>query len=300
MPLLSSVFVGPHQVPLSLESTTDPIRTPVVEDDLVELGDRQVVVESPGLGAVEGGRDAAVATEKQVVGVARIDPERVVIGMHVSRSVIGEGFPPVVGAHEILTTHVDSFGVVGVDPNVAEVHRSWIGVGELFPGVAPICGAIDPRLAIAGFHGGEYEVAVPSVDVEADAPQLTLRKAFVQSRPVPAAVHRTVEAASRSTAVEPPRRAPARIHRSEERVRVRRVHGQVDRSRIGVQVQDQLPRVTTVCGLVDARAPGSPSRGCPQPPRTRPRGLAGGPGSGRYGGSLEDPSVPTSVPRPPI
>ncbi len=250
-PLTIERVRGTAPTPVVLESATDPIRILVIESDLVELRDRKVVVEPPAFGTVERNRNAAVATQEHVVRVAGVDPQRVVVEMYVLCSFVGKGPPAVVGAHEILPPHVDSLRIVGIDPDLAEVHRPWIRGGDLLPAVAPVGGGVHARLPTSGLHRGEDEVAVPPVDVEADPSQLSVGEAVLKACPAHTAVQRAVDAAPRAGAVETPCRAPARVHGGEEYIWVQRVHDEVDRPGIVIQIQDQLPAVTPIGRFVD-------------------------------------------------
>ena len=69
--------------PVVLRAAEDPVRLAVVDRDVVELADRQVVDVVPGLRAVVREVHAAVVAEHDVLGLAWIDPHRVVVGMRV-------------------------------------------------------------------------------------------------------------------------------------------------------------------------------------------------------------------------
>ena len=82
MPVRLRVALGTHQWPLSCSPPQIVYGILHVGADFVELADRQVVAEQPGLPAIPGNRHAAVAADDQVVGVVGIDPERVIFGVH--------------------------------------------------------------------------------------------------------------------------------------------------------------------------------------------------------------------------
>ena len=235
-----------------MESPADPVRIPRIVADLVELGDRKVVVEPPRLGAVERGRDPSVTSQDQVIGVRRVDPQRVVIEVDVAGSVAGEGPAPVVRAHEVLAADINAFRIVRIHPNHAEVHGPGVGARELLPGVAAVPRGVDARLPPAGLDGREDQVTVPPVDVEPDAPEIALREAVLEALPVGTSVHGAVHAASGAAPIEAPCRPLTLVHGRDEGVRVGGIHDQIDGSGLVVHEEHQIPGGAAVCGLIDA------------------------------------------------
>ena len=186
-----------------------------------------------------------------MVRVGGIDPERLVVEVDVAGPLGGKGFPPVVRAHQVLSTRVDPLGVVGIDTDQAEIHGAWVVVREELPGVAPVLGAVQ-ACASPSLHQRVDHAAVTPVHVQPDAAQVAIRQALVQSRPRRAAVERAINAASGSAPVEAPRRAPALVHCREKRIRVARIHDQVDGAGVLIERQDMLPGLPAVRRLEHA------------------------------------------------
>ncbi len=71
---------GPSLGCVVLSAAIDVVEGSVVVDrDLVKLGDRQVLGVAVGLAAVPGLVQPAITADDQVVGIPRVDPERVIV-----------------------------------------------------------------------------------------------------------------------------------------------------------------------------------------------------------------------------
>ena len=126
--------------------------------------------------------------------------------------------------------------------------------------VAPVRGAEDPALARpaasapeplarpprVGFDERVDEVPVLPVDVDPDAALFTFGQTLGEFCPVLTAIHRPVEPAPGPAAVEAPARPLPLVHRREDRVGVGGIHGEIDRARVFVDVENLLPRLTAV------------------------------------------------------
>ena len=121
----------------------------------------------PGQRAIAAHPDAAVVAVDDVPRVSRIDPERVVIQMHDQRAVVAERLAAVVGDVQVDAVHVDPLRLVGIDADLAEVHRPRIEAVDLGPALALVLGAEDTALAM--LDDGVDDVRVLAIDVEADA-----------------------------------------------------------------------------------------------------------------------------------
>ena len=259
-PLVGPGVRGAAPGAVVLEAAAHVVGFAVVDADLVELRERQVRQLAPVVGAVPADRDAAIATEDEVVGVRRVDPERVVVGVDLGGRVRREVVPPVRGAVQTRTAQVKPLRIVRVDADLAVVHGTVVRGARLHPRLAAVGRLPGARLAVGVFLGTEAlsrgarvgfddrpdEVPVPAVDVEPDATHVTLRQAAGELRPVVAAVHRPVDTATRTAAVETPQRPLPLVHGREQRHRIARIHGEVDRARVLVDVEDEFPRLTPV------------------------------------------------------
>src|SRR5262249_17863090 len=98
---------------------------------------------------------------------------------------------------------------------------------------APGRGPLDERI---------QDVGTLPVDVEPDPPERTTREAVaLEPRPVLAAVGRLPDAAARPSAVHAARRAPPLIRGRVENLAVGRIHHQVVRAGVVVDLQHLLP-----------------------------------------------------------
>ena len=252
-----------------LEATADVVRIAHVVADRVELAEGQVVEHAPVGGPVPGRGDAAVAPEDEVVGVVRVDPECMMVDVDLLGTVVAEGAAAIVGDHQRASQEVDAVHVARVDPHLGVVHRTRVGPGHLFPAVAPVEGAEEAVLRLATsaapataeslvgtarfrLHKRVDDIPVLAEDIDADPSLVALGKTFAELGPAVAPVERTVDAASGTAPVEPPAGALALVHRGEDRVGVARVHGEVDRAGVFVDVQDLLPRLAPVLRSEDA------------------------------------------------
>ena len=143
MPSTLRVALGPPQLPLSCKAAVDPVRLAHVHGDAVELADRQVLRMLPVLPAVERQEDAAVAAGDHVVGVLRVDPQGVAVGVDRRVGLGPEGLAAVARDVQRHAEDVDAPVVVGVDADLAEVERPRAQVVDLDPRLAAVVGAED-------------------------------------------------------------------------------------------------------------------------------------------------------------
>ena len=109
----------------------------VVDRDLVELGGRQVAVETPGGAAVPGLVETAVTAGEQVIGVVRVDPQGVVVNVFVGLGHVVEGLAAVLGDLHPGVHRVDGVGVVGIDDQLLVVLGTAADVTATFLQLAP-------------------------------------------------------------------------------------------------------------------------------------------------------------------
>ena len=120
-----------------------------VDGDVVELSDRHVVVVIPRLHPVPGDVDPAVVAEDHVPAVFRVDPQRVVIDMHVvAVAVGGEGLPAVGRAVQGDAEDVHVVRIGGIDADLTEVHRARVEGVDARPALPAVEGAIHPAVLV--------------------------------------------------------------------------------------------------------------------------------------------------------
>ena len=200
-----------------------------------------------------------------MVGVVRIDPERVVVA--VDTYVVGMGLgdqleaPATVLALEgTAAQDVDPVRFVRVDEDLRVVHGPGIQVAHLVPAVPPVTRAVGPGPFVGPVLDGRHQHGgIGRGHREADPPLVTRRDAPGELGPTLSPVATPEDPASRSSAVETPSPAEPLVHRGVDDVGVRRVQGQVCRSRPLVRSREHLPPVPAAVGrLVDAALLGPP------------------------------------------
>src|SRR5438128_1904842 len=206
--------------------------------------------------------DAAVGSEQQTLGRARIDRERVAVGMDVLEAVLAPGLPAVLGDVEDEAEHVDLLVVLRIDADLAEIERARVEVALALPRIAAVVAPEHPpRFArdvvdIRGPARGALDDGIDDVrilreDREPDAPRRGW-KAARQLFPRGAAVGRAEDAAEILASCrvgsgdERPRRSAPRVEDGVHRLGI----GWIDRDvaaaglvLVGLGLQDRLPRL---------------------------------------------------------
>ena len=150
-------------------------RRGVVDADAVELRDRQVGLETPVLAAVKTLIHAAVTANEQVVGVARVDPERVIIHVAVLARHALERLPAIFGHVQERIQGVDPVHLARVaDDLVVVLGAGRLVVATLLPGLTTIHGSEEPALVIGRLDDGVDDVRIGGRDVQADSPHVYL------------------------------------------------------------------------------------------------------------------------------
>src|SRR5690606_36591714 len=109
--------------------------------------------------------EAAIAPDEHVPAIARVDPERVLVGVNAAAAVGAEGLAAIAGAVEGDPEHVEKLVVAGVDATLAEIEGAWIEAVDPGPGLAAIGGLV--AAAVLDAHG-----ALAVLDVLALAAQV--------------------------------------------------------------------------------------------------------------------------------
>ena len=186
-----------------------------------------------------------------------------VVQVHFHRSVIAERLAAIVRDVQVDAVDVDPLRVIGIDANLAEVHRPRIEAADLGPRLAFVLGA--EHAAVAVLDDGVNDVRVAAIEVEADAAGVTGWKAAGDLAPGPAGIAALVNARVRPAAVEPISGAAPRIRRRDEHLRIGGIHDQVGGAGVLVDGEDVLPGDAAVGGLEDAAL----FVGAPQPAHRR-------------------------------
>ena len=135
--------VRPAPASVVLQTAVDIVIRARIDGDMVELTDRHLVELVPLFHPVVSDIDPAVGTEDDVFAVARIDPHRVVIGVHAAAAVAGEGDAAVLGAVERDAEDVHVVGIGGVDADLAEIHGPRIERVDTRPRLAAVFRFVD-------------------------------------------------------------------------------------------------------------------------------------------------------------
>ena len=254
-----------------LEAAVHHVGRAHVVADLVELTERDGVDEIPAPAPVPRDVDAAVVPEHHVVRVGRINPHRVVVHVDALDPVGGEGAPAVLGVVHLGSEDPDALVVVGVNADLAVVHRTRVGVAHPLPGEPLVLGTEDAALPVLDDRIDDPRV--PPIDVQADASGVSLGQAAAQLRPGVPAVGGAVDSAPRAAAREPVGAPPPLVERRIEGVRALGIHGELDRPGVLVPGEHPVPGLASVAGAIDAaflvRAPEVAERRDVHRPRVR-------------------------------
>ena len=126
-----------------LHAAADVVRRRHVVAHVVEEPDRQVRHEHPRLRLVVRIREAAVVADEHVIGVRRIDPDRVMVRVDARGRLRVHRLAAVERLVQVDAAEVDDLGIVRIDPHLAEVHRPRVRVVHLPPGRAGVVRAVE-------------------------------------------------------------------------------------------------------------------------------------------------------------
>ncbi len=237
----------------------------VVDRHAVVLPQRHVGLELPGRAGVPGLVDAAVAADQQVVGVGRVDPQRVVVDVAVLALHPAPALAAVAGDLQEGVEHVDLVDVDRVADQLVVVLRAGAHLRALLlPGLAAVGGAEDAALAHGRLDDGVDHVRVDRGQVEADAALVDLRQPLLGLAPGLAAVLGLPDGRARAAVDQGPDVPPPLVGAGVHQVRVAGVHVDLVDAGVLVDVQHPPPGRAAVGGLVQpaipARAPQRPLR----------------------------------------
>src|SRR5205807_53442 len=86
---------------------------------------------------------SAVGAADHVPAVVRVDPQGVLVAVHAAGAIGLEGLAAVARAVQRDTQDVDEAIIVGIDTDLAEVHRPRAHTVDAPPGIAAVVGAVD-------------------------------------------------------------------------------------------------------------------------------------------------------------
>ena len=240
-----------------LQTDVDPIGIAHVISDVVHFG--------PGLGndaegpftAVPGDIDSAVVAVDEVIGIARIDPDGVVVGMGGDEYVLE--CPSGVAADEGRAgVDIDHKIIIGVDGQPAVIERPEIDpivrgfVAGPAPGRALVFGP--EQAAVLGLDQNVDDIGFAAGDAQADAAIGTGREPVVDLEPGLAAVGRFIDGRAFAAAVEEIREAAVFPHSGIQDPGIRGVHGQITGAGVGIDEEDFGPGPAAVLRPIDAAA----------------------------------------------
>ena len=135
------------------------VRLRHIVSDLVSLPDGDVIQMRPVDAAIARDVNSAVDADNHVIGIGRIDPHGVKIGVNLGAPGGRECLAAIlrVGdagqlAAALQRGHPDAQVVVRVDKEIAEVRRIGIGAAHLDPGLAVILAAVQAAVRRAGLR----------------------------------------------------------------------------------------------------------------------------------------------------
>ncbi len=267
------------------------IRNPVVHRGVIDLRDGQVHVE-PGAAARRRDVHAGVIADDHARRIRRIDPDVVVVAarrrecgrrwraassLRCWRSAASSASASPAATrlcergsavHRMVERRAEEIRLVrivrrdgharvvrlsarevAVEADHVPVHAAVFGAPQL----AVVRGAPVKRVAVARLDQRVNAVGVRAGDRESDFSDLVRRQAVsLELRPVVAAVVRDVDAAPRAAALATPRVELELPHRGEQRLRISRVHHDVDGACVRVDEEHLAPRLAAVRRAIDA------------------------------------------------
>ena len=209
-------------------------------------------MDGPANAAVEGDGGAAVVRLDHAPGVARVNPQVVVVAVRHRR--LPERAAAVGGHVEEAVHYPHRFRVLRVSEHVGVVPGAApaVGVVDQLPAIAAVVRAVQP--ALCGLHDSPDPARLGRRDRDANPPLQALRKAGVagQRRPGVAAVRGLVQPAVGASARNRPGVAEHLPHGGVQDAGVGGVHRQVYGARLVAHEQHTLPGVAAVAGAEDA------------------------------------------------
>ncbi len=142
----------------------------------------------------------------------------------------------------------DALIVVGIDANLAVVHRTRIDVAHLAPVLAAILGPKNAALRV--LDDGVNNVRIAPIDIDADAPRRAFRQIDGKFFPGRATVNGFVNRAARTAAIESERCPPSLICGGVKRQRTLRVHRDIDHARVFIDEEHVVPCLAAISCLV--------------------------------------------------
>ena len=243
-----------HPGPVVLHASIHVVGLGVVHGDVVKLAHGQVVDEGPIVSSVAAEVQPAVVAVDEVVGVGRVDVQRVVVRVHAAVRQNHLKRPSAVGGlgdHAPQAEYVVLVRGVGVDLGVVKGTVADVAVlGAKAEGLASIVRTV--QRVFRGFHEGVDHVRVGRAHRQTHTSKLAFREPVFRSalHPSVAAVVGHVQAAAFAAAMERPRQTTERPHGRKQLVRVGRVHDQFGTSGALVHIQNVVPRQPAVGRLV--------------------------------------------------
>ena len=220
---------------------------------MVEQPDRHVGVEDPGLGAVVGHAEPAVAADQHVIGVRGIEPDGVDVVVDHERGIGGKGFAAVDRELHLHAAHVDALGILGIDAHLREVHRARIGPARLGPGGAAVIRAEESVRLGVPFDRRIHRVGIATEDVDRNAPERTAGEAPAgDPGPRVATVGGLVERAPGTAAIHAAGCATTLVERRVQRFRIGEGLRDVVGAGVLIPLEHEFPGLAAVRRLVDA------------------------------------------------
>ena len=226
-------------------------RSVVVQGDLVELRDRQVLGEAVVHSAVPRLVEPAVAADDQMVGILRVDPERVVIDVLPALAQGVKGLAAIFGDVQQGVHGINAIKHMGIGIDPLVVLRAAGDVARtLGPAFSTVVRAEKAALAPGGLDRGVENIGIDRRDRQADAPLVAVGKPLVDLPPRLAGVGRSVEARLGPAVDQRPDVSPALVGGGIEDVGIPRIEQDVGHARVLADREHGLPGLAAVGGLV--------------------------------------------------
>ena len=238
-----------------LEAAVDVVRHVVVDIDVIELADRKVPDEGPGLPSIAADVDAPVVSIEDEVGILGVLVPGVVVRVGTAVREDHLERPTSVRAladHAVQVEQAVRVLRVGMNLRIVERAVSDVLGRHQAPFHAPIRGLVQSGLL--GLDQGVNDVRVCRAHGEAHAAQLSAGQSFIfpQSGPVVPAVVGDVQATALSTGGEEPRLPVKGPHGRKQLVGIARVQDHLGAAGRVIDRQDMVPGFSAIAGPEDA------------------------------------------------
>ena len=239
-------------VTVVLQPATNPVRIPVVYEDVVILRQAEVA-EYVEIGSTVIARlDATVAARQDTLSVPRIDPERLVVAVHAPADAL-DGAPAVGGLGETARQCIQGVVIAGIHEHVRVIERPEVEILVVADRLPRLTVILRPekrsRRRVLGNQVDDVRTRLRDADADARHGLVRCCGDFL---PRITAVPRQVQCRLPAAVVEPPRAASEGPHAGVHIARVGQIDVEVGTARVLIDVEDLGPGLAGVGRLEDA------------------------------------------------